>query len=103
MLVNGSIQPPPLAFDLHKDFIDSPRVTSRTQMPTAAYVQLRSISLDPSVDGRMINSQATFLSQFFYIPVTEGVAAVPTDTANDDGRHKVPPLEQARLGHEETV
>jgi len=41
VLVNGSIQPPPLAFDLHKDFIDSPRVTSRTQMTTAAFVQLR--------------------------------------------------------------
>ncbi|CAA9316703.1 hypothetical protein AVDCRST_MAG94-1249 [uncultured Leptolyngbya sp.] len=48
----------------------------------------------------MVYSPSAFLSQFFHIPVAEEVAAVQTHTAQDDGGHKVPPLEQARLGHE---
>jgi len=48
----------------------------------------------------MVNPQAAFLGQFFHIPVAEGVAAVPAHTAQDGGGQKVPPLEQARLGHE---
>jgi len=68
------------------DFIDSPRITGWTQIRTAAFVQLRAVSLDPPVDGRMVKSQPPFLSQFFHIPVAEGVAAVPTHTANDDCR-----------------
>ncbi len=51
VLVNGSIQPSPLTFDFHVDFIDSPRVSRGTQIATAALVHLRSISLDPPEHG----------------------------------------------------
>jgi len=92
MLVNGSIQPPTLTFDIHMNFIDSPRITSGTQIRTAAFVQQRAVSLDPAVDGGIVNSQATFLGQFFYIPVAEAVAVVPTHTAQDNYREIMTPL-----------
>jgi len=38
ILVNSSIQPLPLAFDLYVDFIHSLKITSGTQMMTAALV-----------------------------------------------------------------
>jgi len=47
----------------------------------------------------MVNSQATFLGQFFYILIAERIAAVPTYTKQDDRGHKVTPLKQTRLGH----
>jgi len=75
VLVHGSIQPSASTFDLHIDFIDSPSMTGWTQIPTAALVQLRSISLDPPVDGRTVNPQAPFCTQFFHIPVAEGTNA----------------------------
>lgn len=84
LLVNGSIKPPASAFDVDINLIDPPRVTGGTQMRTAALFQLKSVSLDPAVDGGMINSQAAFLGQLFDISVTERVAAVPTDTAQDN-------------------
>jgi len=51
LLVNGSIQPPASTFDVDIDFIDSPRVTNGMQMRTAAFVQLRAVGLDPSING----------------------------------------------------
>jgi len=48
----------------------------------------------------MVNSQATFLGQFFYISVAEGVAAVPGHTAQDDRREIMTPFEQTQLRHE---
>ncbi|CAA9589026.1 hypothetical protein AVDCRST_MAG81-4586 [uncultured Synechococcales cyanobacterium] len=48
----------------------------------------------------MVKSQAAFLGQFLPIPKAEGIAAVPTYTAQDDRREVVTPLEQTPLEHE---
>jgi hypothetical protein len=47
----------------------------------------------------MVNPKSSFLRQFFYIPVAEGVATVPAYTTDDDCRQIMTPLEPARLGH----
>lgn len=108
MLINGSGQPPASTFDVHVNFIDPPRVTRGTQMSPAALVQLRTVSLDPSIDGAMVYSQTAFLGPLFYLSVAEaspgalsqtGVAAVPPHTAQNDCREVMTPFEQARLGH----
>jgi len=48
----------------------------------------------------LANSQAAFLGQFLHIPKAEGIAAVPTYTAQDDRREVVTPLEQTPVEHE---
>jgi len=47
----------------------------------------------------MVNPQATFLSQFFYISVAEGITAVPPHTPEDNHGQEMTPLEQASFGH----
>ncbi len=69
-------------------------------MTATTLIELRTVSLDPSVHGGVVNSQAAFLGQLFYILVTEGVSALPMYTVQDDCGEKRRPFEQGRLGHE---
>jgi hypothetical protein len=53
-------------------------------VPPGLLVQLRSIFLDPAVDGAVIDRYAAFGHHFFQIAVAEPVAAVPPDRPQDD-------------------
>ena len=39
---------------------------------------------DSAIDGAVINREATFLHQFFDVPVTEGVREIPTNPLQDN-------------------
>jgi hypothetical protein len=48
---------------------------------------------DPAINGAVINREATFLHQFFDVPVTEGVGEIPTNALQDHVLLKMPTFE----------
>jgi hypothetical protein len=46
---------------------------------------------DSAIDGAVINGEATFLHQFFDVPVTEGVREIPTNALQDHVSENVGP------------
>jgi hypothetical protein len=48
---------------------------------------------DSAIDGAVINGEATFLHQFFDVPITEGVREIPTNALQDHVFLKMSALE----------
>ena len=48
---------------------------------------------DPAIDGTVIIGKATFLHQFFDVPVTEGVCEIPANALQDHVFLKMPAFE----------
>ena len=71
-------------------------------MRTNSFLQFRSIGLNPPIDRRVIEREATFIHHFFEIAIAEGIAQIPTYTEKDDVGLIVTPLEEIGLGHEQT-
>src|SRR5664280_1948350 len=83
-LVNGPIDVPPGPGDLHVGLIDEPVAPDAvTARPSRFDEQVRE-SLDPPVQGHVVDLDATFGEQFFQIPVGQSVAQVPAHGDQDD-------------------
>ena len=63
--VSGSIQIHPLASDFDIRLIDPPGIVSLFQVRATASVYFRSVSLDPAVDGGVIQRQTPFRHRLF--------------------------------------
>ncbi len=57
-------------------------------------INLRGISLDPSVHSRMIDSEAALAHHLLKVAVAQGVPAIPSDAQQDDRWLVVAPLER---------
>ena len=52
--IDSSIQIHPLSLDLHIGFINAPRIVGLLQIRSAAFIYFWGITLNPAVDGGMV-------------------------------------------------
>ena len=71
----------------------------RSQMRPTFFLQLQRISLNPAIDGRMIDTEATLSHHLFQIAVAEGVAKIPAHTYENDLRVVMSPFEGSGFRH----
>lgn len=88
-----------MSFDLDVGFVHAPRVISRSELGTAFLLQDWRVILNPTVDSRVIHTEATLSHHFFKVSVAQRVPQVPSasDTKQDDLSLIVSILEQLRL------
>jgi len=83
-LVNGPIDVPPGPGDLHVGLIDEPVATDAVTARPSRFDEQGRESLDPPVQGHVVDLDATFGEQFFQIPVGQSVAQVSAHGDQDD-------------------
>ena len=82
----------PRAFHFDIGFIDAVGVIRRSQVRTTPFLQFRSISLDPSVDRRLIDCEVALLHHFFEVAITDGIAQIPANAQENNLRLVVTPV-----------
>jgi hypothetical protein len=80
--------------------IYSLRVVGWPELGPAFLFQNRSVSLDPAVDGGMVDRQTAFSHHFFQISITERVSEISAQAKEDDFGLIVAVLEQVGSAHE---
>jgi len=68
--VHGPVQIHPCTLDLDVGLIYPPGVVRGPELSPASFLQNGSITLDPAIDGRMINAEAPFSHHLFKISIT---------------------------------
>jgi hypothetical protein len=59
-----------------------------------AFIDLWSISLDPSIDSRVIHIESTLFHHLFNISIRELIPAIPAYAQENDCRLEVSPLKR---------
>src|SRR3712207_5964444 len=93
MVVNGSVQIPPLAADPNIGLIHPDQaVMGSAEVPQPALDQ-RSIGQDPAIEGGVVHRKAPLQEQLLDVTIAERVAQLPGDRLQDQRCPKVPALE----------
>ena len=94
MLVDGPVKLGPLAPDLHGGLIDAPAGrTPRPPLPARPFLHLGCVSLNPTIDRRMVDQDAALAHHLPEIATAHSVSAIPTDRPAHDLTLKVTPFE----------
>ncbi len=67
-----------------------------TLVPTDQLLQLRRIGLYPTIDGRVVNVEASLLHHLRELPIANAVLQIPADAKQDEVGRKVSPFETVR-------
>src|SRR6202048_4538446 len=94
LLIDGTIEVDPLAFDLEVSLIHAPRVTHRSGVRLPTLFKIRHVALHPPQDHRMSQQDAALGHHLDQVTGTELESEIPSHTQNDDLLVKVPSLEQ---------
>jgi hypothetical protein len=94
VLVDGAIDVAPLAADFHVGLIDSPTITDRVSTGPCVDQQ-RGETLDPAVDGHVIDVDASLGEEFFDVAVRQPEVQVPPDS-QDHGLGREPETRERR-------
>jgi hypothetical protein len=78
--------------------IDPPGLVGRLELTAQPPFQLRTVSLHPTPDRRVICLQPTFGEQLFDVSERERVPQIPAQGAQNQLRCRLPPLEDCRSG-----
>src|SRR2546421_13105096 len=76
------------------DGILTPGVGAGFQIRPSAFVQFRSIALNPAIDRRVVNVQPAFEHHFLEIAVAEQIPKVPTHAEHNDLGFEMAPFER---------
>jgi hypothetical protein len=71
--VDRAIQVGPLAMHLDVGLIDPPRIVRWVELDTHPFFELRSITLDPAVDGGVVHVESAFGHNLCEVTIAEGV------------------------------
>jgi hypothetical protein len=63
--------------------------------PAQAFLDFRSVALNPAIQRGVIQINATLCHHLFQIAIADAVFAIPPHRPQDDLAHKVPPFEIA--------
>ena len=78
--IDGSVEIVPAIFDLDVGLVDAVRIDRRSQMRPISLLQLRCVTLDSSIDRRVIDAETPLLHHLFQIPIAERIAQIPAHT-----------------------
>ena len=94
VLIDGPVQIGPLAADLHVGLVDAPAGRAwPAPLPAEPLLDLGRVPLNPTVDRRMVDHDATLAHHLLEIAIAHPIAAVPSDRPEHDLTLEVPPLE----------
>jgi hypothetical protein len=96
MSVNRSEQVHPFAGDSNESLVDVPSCGFSFHLALQPAIDLRTVGLSPTPNGRVIDLQAPLCHEFLEIPQTQGKSAVPSDTRRDHDRFELPFAKQRR-------
>jgi hypothetical protein len=97
VVVDGTIQVPPLASNSDRSFIDMPSSADSSLTPIEPLDQERSVVDGPTIDGGVVDSDASFGHHLLEIPQAEIVGQSPPHAEQDHRFIKMPALEHATL------
>jgi len=97
VLIDRSVHVAAHTCDLDISFVHKPTVAHRVTAWTSGVDQQWCEALYPSVDGDVINLDATLCEEFFDITVGQAVAEVPADSQQDHLRRKPIPGKRSGL------
>jgi hypothetical protein len=83
-LVDGAVQVPPPAGDLHIRLVHLPAVTDGVPARPGGIGEQGREPLDPPVDGDMVDLNAPFGEQFLDVAVGQAEAQIPANREHDD-------------------
>ena len=83
VLVDGAVYVPPHAVDPHIGFVDEPAITGRMPYEPSRVDQQRCEPLYPSVDGDVIDGDATLGQQFLDVAEGQAIPQVPAHGQHD--------------------
>ena len=98
--INAPVKIVPGPADTHVRLVDSIRIRGASQKWPAPLVDLRRIALHPSIDRRMVDTQAPLAHHFLEVAVTHGIPQVPPNTQEDESWFELTPLERIVAGHD---
>jgi hypothetical protein len=96
--IDGPIQVTPTALYSNIRFIDTPGFVRRLEMTAQPLSQFGSVPLNPTPDRPVIRFQIALGRQLFDIADRKRVPMIPTDSAQNQFRRRLPPLENCRSG-----
>jgi len=86
LAVDGPEQVQPASRNPNEGFIHVPGGRFLLHVPPQPPVDFRSVALNPTPNGGMVQRQAALRHQFLQIPQAQGKPAVPPHAGNDDDR-----------------
>ena len=98
--INAPVKVVPGPADTHVRLVDSLRIRGASQKWPAPLVDLRRRALHPSIDRRMVDTQAPLAHHFLEVAVTHGRPQVPPTTQEDESWFEVTPFERIVAGHD---
>ena len=77
--VDSAIEVHPLAPDFDIGLVNSPGIVGLLQERADAFIDLRCIMLNPTIDRRMVHRQSAFRHHFLQVSVAERITQIPSD------------------------
>ena len=69
------------------------------QTPITGTIRIDNVPPDPSIDRRMVDTQAPLAHHFLEVAVTHGIPQVPPNTQEDESWFELTPFERIVAGH----
>ena len=98
--INAPVKIVPGPADTHVRLVDLIRLRGASQKWPAPLVDLRCIALHPSIDRRMVDTQAPLAHHVLEVAVTHGIPQVPPNTQEDESWFELTPFERIVAGHD---
>jgi hypothetical protein len=92
--IYGAIEVHPHLLHFHIRFINAPRVARSFEVRAASSFQFRCVLLNPAVDRRMIDVQATLPHHFLEVSITQRIAQIPPYAQENDVCLEMTPFER---------
>ena len=93
VLVDGTIQRPPLAADLHIGLIDPDRAAMGPPKSAQPLLDQRRVSDNPTIACGIIDREAAFVEHLFQIAIAERISQMPRDCLHDQPGLELPAFE----------
>src|SRR5262245_20173994 len=97
--INRAVEVIPFPSDFDVGLINAVGVVRRSQVRTNSFLQLRSISLNPPVNRRVIEQEPALPNHFFDVTIAESITQIPAYAEKDDFALVVTPFEWIGFGH----
>ena len=94
VLVDGPVHVTPSIRDLHVGLVDEPAVTDRMATRSGGIREQWRETLDPPVDGDVVDLDPTLTEELFNIPIGEPVPQIPPHGQDDELRWEPKALER---------
>jgi hypothetical protein len=95
-LIHCTIEIVPLAFNLDVRLIHAPAEPHRPLPAMKRRFQQGTVFHDPTLNGRVVDRHATFLHEFFDVPVAQGIGHIPPHTHQNNLLRKMGSFETDR-------